>query len=856
MTGKHCITMALALLLLTLGATNLPARIYFAGDDSSPYTPEAGLFAPGDQVTYIPLSGKWSVVSTGSELGELTVPGCWEMGQGNLILKRSFKVPEKLESKHFRLVFWGAQQQVSVRLNGRLIEALDGDWKTIIIDLPRDVLKFDGSNELAVEIGDKLSPKASIPLKPTLLNSRTYAGIFADVALVAVPTVSVETVKFNSSVDVSSNSAEYDFEFQLRYYGETPSDSSFKRQINAQVDWVSPNGKRHDSSEKITIDLGPVDAVNAKISGRISKPALWTPEDPSRYTFKLKLTDQDLEWVIPFKLGFRSIEWKNRSFLLNGKNTWLKGIDYRQTSFKSRQAISVKEIQNDLLKIKDTGFNLVRVVGGPPLPATIEFCDQLGLLLIAGTGVRGVPGKILNSADFQGHLKNAVYNLVRLNLNATSIIAWEIASGLDSSPESIGTLQEFSELVKKDDSRLLLASFIGNGIPTLPEGVIGIYERPPYCRDNTIRFNNPENQSWLIGGLGKVANRSVIGEDVMTGAVRQSDALLHQIRLARSAKINGYLIHCYSDYYNAWPILYAGANDDNAIVARGLVSLGREERITLQKVSEAIGKVRIDEPSKRVDGTDYPIVFPIATIIISFIFLLVRNQNNVFRRNLARVFAHTHGFFVDIGQNRHFQIGQTLLISIVVSATQAVFISGWLYYARDKFSLDYVITLLVPSDYLKARLVDLSWHPLVSIAYFTVVVFLLFVSVTFFLRLFAIPFKGNTGFRQIFTFLAWGASHYLLLIPLGLIHYRFLSYGWFGKLSGGLLIIFFVWYLLRIVNAIRIGYHVSSRTAWLLMLALIIAFSGTLLGVYEGGYAVLKYVNYYLDTVVGWMNCA
>lgn len=298
-----------------------------------------------------------------------------------------FTVPDSLKERHLRLIFWGIKQQVDVRLNGRLIEAWEGDLATSVIDIPREILKFGekNKNELIVEIGDRLSARASIPTKPKLFQDQPYAGIFHDVAIIAGPLTSVISVRWKSELDDNFTIADWQLEVELRNQAIVKRDTSFIRKVSLQASWQTGNLKPQSTSP-VEVELGPVDASHVTLAGKISNPRLWSLDQPNFYTFNVIVNDQGQTWSIPLRVGFRDIKFQNNGILLNGKPVIIRGIDLRQESLVNGVAQSVEDVEADLQAIKGIGLNLVRVIGMAPHPATAQLCDELGLFLVPHSG--------------------------------------------------------------------------------------------------------------------------------------------------------------------------------------------------------------------------------------------------------------------------------------------------------------------------------------------------------------------------------------------------------------------------------------------------------------------------------------
>ncbi|MBZ0264431.1 hypothetical protein K8I28_07155, partial [bacterium] len=562
--------------------------------------------------------------------------------------------------------------------------------------------------------------------------------------------------------------------------------------------------------------------------------------------------DQGQTWSIPLRVGFRDIKFQNNGILLNGKPVIIRGIDLRQESLVNGVAQSVEDVEADLQAIKGIGLNLVRVIGMAPHPATAQLCDELGLFLVPHSGLNGVPASLLNVESLQSHLGHTMRSLMKRDGVHPSIIAWAVGDGLSPDPLTIDALTSLQEELRPVNDRPLIAGFYTTSPINLPPGLIGILQRPPYDIFEPLPSVTPESP-WLYGGIGAFNVKLSPEEEQSAGQVRQADAMLHQLKSLSEMEISGYLIDSFADRRGVMPMLFMGATSNPSRITRGLYTLDRNERIVGQKVADAFGQMRINAPAVRVESSEFPVEFPIATLIIAAILLLGRRQNNVFRQNVQRVFAHTHGFFIDIRDRRYFQIGQSIVIALLVSATLGVLLECWLFIARMNFDLDYMLTLLVPWVELKSYLVVLAWNPLFGMAILTSLALLYILGHSVVLVLLTLPSKGNLGLRQSFSMVSWGMTHFLLLLPFGLFQFRLLGYEWFRISVATLFGLFVLWFVFRYVNMVRIALRISMRLSWLLLIVVTIIVLGTIFSLYESGYALFEYFNHFRTVILPWL---
>lgn len=846
------LTLAVAIMLFSPGYA--PAlEQYRAAGKASVHLPEYGPLSTPEASDTLSLSGTWRMKDGDAKWEEVQVPGCWPAGLGEVSLRRTFTLDPTWIGNHHRIVFRGVRPNATVTLNGRLVEVSEGGWPTLVVDLPDDILRFDRANELLVELNDRLSARESIPLKPKLYDVQRWSGIFADVVLVSGPAITVESVDWSTDISRADGVADWRFSCRIRDHSFLREDTLQSREVRVRLLLAAPGESTPiRAGEEVVVRIAPLESAQLNFSGQLRRPRLWTLDSPRLYTATLVVRDEQRQWRLPLKVGFRSFAWDDGRFSLNGEPIELRGIDLRQELPASGIALTFAELEADLARIRKQGFNLVRVVGAVPHPATASICDRLGLLLLSQTGLHGVPHSLLAGAALANQVESLLRRMRAWSGYHASVIGWGLVDWAEPSPEMVAFASSMRERILRGDNRPLFVGFATADAFALPAGIVGMLQREPYSfEQRTTRHTNADG-AWLAGGVGAPATPLALAEDSLQSQIRQSEALARQINAVRELPVAGFVIDGFNDRAAALPMLLAGAQSDPSVIRRGLVTADREERIAWQKAGDLLALPRTDVPVSEPFTGRFPVEYPIATLIVGGLLLLVMRQNNVFRANLRRMFAHTHGFFVDIVDRRYFQSGQTFFVALIIAAGQGILLASLLTHSRFDFGLDYLFTLLVPFPDVKAMLVHWAWHPIRGIVAFSLLMLVALALSALVLRIVSIPFPGRFKLRHSLALVVWSATCFLPLLPIGLVYYRLLDYSWFGWIQLVLFVIFWYWYFSRITGVIRVGYRVSLRTAWLLLVLFVLVGAGTLLTLYRSGFAIMDYVRYATDVILPW----
>lgn len=163
---------------------------------------------------------------------------------------------------------------------------------------------------------------------------------------------------------------------------------------------------------------------------------LWSPEFPYMYYMRLELYaknmatgDFDLVDQRVYKRGIREFEVKDGKFYVNGNETKIKGACHHQTYPFIGMVTSRRAEFREIIKLKNAGFNTVRLVNYPASKEFYEACDTLGMLVINCVPNNGKLNTSKDNAAFRENVKNTFSELAYRDRNNTSVAMWEVTIG-------------------------------------------------------------------------------------------------------------------------------------------------------------------------------------------------------------------------------------------------------------------------------------------------------------------------------------------------------------------------------------------------------------------------------------------
>lgn len=212
------------------------------------------------------------------------------------------------------------------------------------------------------------------------------SGIERDVYLYATPKIDVRDFKITSTLDQSYTNGIFKIAMEVDNYRiDKNTNHSKPDTFSVAVDLRDATGKSVYSEESRGIQkvLGNYKSTIA-FSKEIPAVQTWSAEIPYLYTLYITLKDktgQVLE-VIPQRVGFRSIEIKDRNFLVNGKRVFLKGVNRHEHNATQGHTLTKDDMRKDMEMMKQLNVNAVRHSHYPPDPYWMQLCDEYGLYVI------------------------------------------------------------------------------------------------------------------------------------------------------------------------------------------------------------------------------------------------------------------------------------------------------------------------------------------------------------------------------------------------------------------------------------------------------------------------------------------
>jgi beta-galactosidase len=164
----------------------------------------------------------------------------------------------------------------------------------------------------------------------------------------------------------------------------------------------------------------------------VKKPLPWSAESPSLYKIVVTLRDPNGREIdsTAARVGFRSVEVRDRQLLVNGKRVMIHGVNRHDHDDTKGKALDRETMRLDALTMKRLNFNAVRCSHYPNDPYWLDVCDELGLYVIdeADLEAHAYYQVLGHESEWAIPFLDRAVRMVERDKNHASIILWSLGN--------------------------------------------------------------------------------------------------------------------------------------------------------------------------------------------------------------------------------------------------------------------------------------------------------------------------------------------------------------------------------------------------------------------------------------------
>lgn len=433
---------------------------------------------------------------------ELRVPGDWNTQleklyyyEGTIWYKRDFDYAANPDEEVY-VYFEGVNYEARVYLNGEHLGDHTGGFTPFMFEVTDLIQEKD--NFLVVKV-DNTRKRDGVPTVNT--DWWNYGGITRSVHLASVPRQHI-----------------VDYKIQLS-----------KESYSRVVGWIKT--KNADKGDKVSLSVPGLGikenvTIDSNGLGQFSigaEPQLWSPVNPHLYDVELSFKSD----VVRDEIGFRRIETKGSTIVLNGEDIFLKGISiHEEAPFKTGRVTSREECVTLLNWARELGCNFIRLAHYPHNEDMVREAEKMGFMIWSEIPVYWTI-QYDNKVTYQ-LAEQQLKEMISRDKNRAGVVLWSIANETPVSYIRNDFLQRLARKARDmDDSRLITAALethtdnagervIDDALGAVVD-VIGInnycgwyVQEPESCA--TIKWRNTYNKPMIMSEFGAGALQGLHGE--------------------------------------------------------------------------------------------------------------------------------------------------------------------------------------------------------------------------------------------------------------------------------------------------------------------------------------------------------
>lgn len=378
----------------------------------------------------------------------------------------------KKEDANTKMVmkFEGVYMNAFVYVNGQLAAHRPYGYSTFYVPL-NDYLKYGEENEIRVQVKNGASTSG---------RWYTGGGIYRDVYLLTSDLLYIR----DEGVQIKTIEADNDYAI-IQIQCEVNNEDSNRREfVLENVITDCDSGVVTEEKSRITLFAGEKRKIVQRIV--VDAPQLWSAAQPVLYTCSSRILDCESKKEIDENtqtFGIRTIQIDaKRGLRVNGKKEKLRGACIHHDSGLLGTATFEEAEYRRVRKLKEAGFNAIRMSHQPMAQVMLRACDEIGMYVMDETFDMWT--RMKSNYDyglyFNEWWEKDITAMIRKDYNHPSVILYSIGNEIPEIGTDAGAKMcyELCAKVKNlDDTRYTLASIngvfaVGNSIDEIMKDIM------------------------------------------------------------------------------------------------------------------------------------------------------------------------------------------------------------------------------------------------------------------------------------------------------------------------------------------------------------------------------------------------
>ena len=356
--------------------------------------------------------------------------------QGICWYRKNIKIPR---GRHVLVRFEGAMNVAEAWVNGHYAGKHMGGYLPFVIDVTA-ILKENGDSSSRAELKirlDNYDNPVTGPKPLELLDFNMYGGLYREARMKVRSSLHItDAILENTPADggilvtypaFSSEKVVMNVQTHIRY-APVANEEPGRKVFTVKQTLYAGDSVGAVSRQDYTLDKNCSLTVTDTLT--VEKPLLWSPDSPFCYDLVTQVlaTDKKGKQVLMDRrkttVGLRQVVFEGKDLYVNGEKMFLRGVNRHQEYPYVGYAVPGNAQWRDAVKIKEAGFDAVRLSHYPHSPEFMEACNRLGLFVLDA-----IPGWQYFSEDpeFQSQVIQTARDMIRRDRNHPCVLAWEVS---------------------------------------------------------------------------------------------------------------------------------------------------------------------------------------------------------------------------------------------------------------------------------------------------------------------------------------------------------------------------------------------------------------------------------------------
>lgn len=340
------------------------------------------------------------------------------------IFAREVVIPAAWSGRRVVIHFGGAESVLYVHVNGRAV----GMGKDTRLPSEFDITDFvtPGARNTVVAVVVKWSDASFIEDQ----DQWWLGGLHREVFLYSTEAVRIADVFARGELENDYRDGRLKATVRVSFPRQPESGWT----VSAQV--FAPSGRavfaRPLQAEVPVGRHGAWPRLEVRFDEAVKRPALWSAETPHLHTLVVTLKDPDGRAVehASARIGFRSVEVRDRMLLVNGRRVLIHGVNRHDHHETKGKALDRETLRLDAELMKRHNFNAVRCAHYPNDPHWLDLCDELGLYVIDEANIESHDyfHQVSHDRRYASAFLERAVRMVERDKNHPSVILWSLGN--------------------------------------------------------------------------------------------------------------------------------------------------------------------------------------------------------------------------------------------------------------------------------------------------------------------------------------------------------------------------------------------------------------------------------------------